>query len=159
MPSTYSTIATTTLGSSVTSYTFSSIPSTYTDLFLTVVSNGNTPNINFRFNGDAGTTYCDMNLWGVGSSAIAGKDNNSNVLYGTYSSGNYTQRLNIMNYSNTTTYKNIILRFDDAPSLSIVGLIGGTWRSTSAINSVTVLSGGVGLPVGLTATLYGIKAA
>jgi len=57
MPKTYEPIATTTLGSNQTTITFSSIPSTYTD--LVIVSNMGTTTASYpfiRFNGDTGLT-------------------------------------------------------------------------------------------------------
>jgi hypothetical protein len=66
--------------------------------------------------------------------------------------------IDIMNYSNTTTYKTALHRFNDANA--IVFAIVGLWRNTAAINQVRVFStNAVNFAVGSTFTLYGIKAA
>jgi hypothetical protein len=62
-----------------------------------------------------------------------------------------------MNYANTTTYKSVLNRMDDAEYA--VGANAGMWRSTAAINSIKINAGSGNLPAGLTATLYGIAAA
>jgi hypothetical protein len=154
---TYQAIATTTLGSAVSSYTFSSISGSYTDLVLVVASNSNVLNINLRFNSDSTALYSDTALWGTGTSATSGRDTGSTFIYGTYSSGQVIQKWQIMNYSNTTTNKTVLLRVDD--SAVAVGAVVGLYRSTNAISSINILAGTGNLPAGLTATIYGIAAA
>jgi hypothetical protein len=154
--STYEPIATTTLGSAAASYTFSSIPSTYTDLVLIVNPNSSVDNMNLRFNGDTGSNYSRTVLFGSGSSAISSRVSGT-VMNQTISSGWEIMRINIMNYANTTTYKTAISRLDDAANY--VGTSVGLWRSTAAINSVTILAGTGNIPSGAVLTLYGIAAA
>jgi len=60
-----------------------------------------------------------------------------------------------MNYSNTTTYKTFLGRGNDPSSFVRQGV--GLWRNTAAITSFSV--SGVTFSTGVTATLYGIKAA
>ena len=157
---TYTPIATTTLGSAVNSYTFSSIPSTYTDLVL-VLSNTTSANIAFfaRYNGDSGTNYSYTSLLGDGSTATSGRE--SNQPYLRIGNGNTTfgnTILQIQNYSNTSVHKTSVDRnnlITDA-AFAIVGL----WRSTSAINSIQIFTNSaVTFGVGSTFTLYGIQAA
>ena len=155
--STYTPIATTTLGSAAASYTFSSIPSTYTDLVLIINPNSTVDNMNFRFNGDTGTNYSNTWLFGDGSSASSTRGTNRTTIAGTVSSGLEIVRFQIMNYSNTTTYKSTLNRPDDAANY--VGANVGLWRSTAAINSVTILAGSGNIPAGAMLTLYGIAAA
>jgi hypothetical protein len=61
-----------------------------------------------------------------------------------------------MNYSNTTTYKTILARSNNAG----IGLdaIVSLWRSTAAINTVNVLAD-TNFEAGTSFTLYGIAAA
>ena len=55
MPVTYEPIATATLGTAANSYTFSSIPSTFTDLVLVVdVIEATANNYGIRINGNSG---------------------------------------------------------------------------------------------------------
>jgi len=62
-----------------------------------------------------------------------------------------------MNYANTTTYKTFLVR--GANTAGNIDADVGLWRSTAAINSVTVLIGSGSLSSGSTFTLYGIAAA
>jgi uncharacterized protein YaiE (UPF0345 family) len=65
----------------------------------------------------------------------------------------------IFNYANSTTRKISISRTDDAASLGTVAQMS-TWRSTAAITTMAVVTGGTSqLQAGTTLTLYGIKAA
>ena len=162
--STYTPIATTTLGSATASYTFSSIPSTYTDLVL--VFNGSassgTPLVTLQFNGDTATNYSDTTLSGNGTSATSGRDSSVAQIYASgadsLTTGISQLIVNLQNYSNTTTYKTIITRSGNAANgtSAVVGL----WRSTAAINSIKVFNHtATNFAVGSTFTLYGIQAA
>ena len=163
--STYTPIATTTFGGSSTSYTFTSIPSTYTDLRL-IVSFPSTSSTNFSTrvgNGsvDTASNYGATRLYGVGSgSGSSDTQTNNNFFSGNVGVGtNGSVSVNeIMNYANTTTYKTVINRYNDASG--IVMLIVGCWRSTSAINTLQVYTTtGTNFASGTMATLYGIAAA
>jgi len=84
--STYTPIATTTLGSTTASYTFSSIPSTYTDLVLVVIGEAyftstNYINTGVQFNSDTGSNYAAHYLIGNGSSVSSGATTTSNISY------------------------------------------------------------------------------
>jgi hypothetical protein len=158
-------IATTTLGGSVSTYTFSSIPSTYTDLVLvTNLTSGSNANIYFRVNGDTASNYSSTFLSGDGTSANSART--SNVAQGTATwtgasmNTNFTTCVaNFMNYSNATTYKTFITRYagyntvNQGEATAVVNL----WRSTAAINSITVLSLSPNYSNGSTLTLYGIN--
>jgi len=167
MPSTYDKIATTTLGSAVASYTFSSIPGTYTDLVLASSCLGVTSTSFIeciRFNSDTGNNY--SNTFAGGFVSSAGSNRNSNVSYifvnhlnGYFTTGNpMTGITHIQNYSNTTTNKTVLSRGGGAAT--DVDIIVGLWRNTSAITSITVFfQSSDNLQAGSTFTLYGIKAA
>lgn len=164
MASTYTPIATTTLGSAAASYTFSSIPSTYTDLIL--IFNGSassgTPYTTLRFNGDTASNYSDTTLSGNGSTAGSGKDVSTSYIYvsgyDTLSTGMSQLIVNFQNYSNTTTYKTALAR--SANAANGTSAVVGLWRSTAAINSITVLlNSASNYATGSTFTLYGILAA
>lgn len=160
MPSTYTPIATSTLGSSSTTVTFSSIPATYTDLVLVVVASNsvNDSGLQVRFNGDSGTNYSDTSMYGNGSGSFSFRTSNqTGAFIGRTDTGISNNIANIQNYSNTTTYKTVISRGNDGTmAIACVGM----WRSTAAINSVTVLDqNGRSFPTGSTFTLYGVKSA
>jgi len=80
MPSTYTPIATTTLGSAASSVTFSSISGAYTDLVLvgagTLASN---LYLNVKFNNDTGSNYSRTELYGDGSSAASYRESNQST--------------------------------------------------------------------------------
>lgn len=157
--STYSTIATQTLGSSASSVTFSSIPSTYTDLVL--ISNASMTSGQFAylyFNSDTGSNYSRTELIGTGTSA--GSFAAANLIPFNFggTSGQSMNRLNVMNYSNTTTFKTVLWRNDRADDATLAGV--GLWRSTSAINTLALTGFSTATFVaGSTFTLYGIAAA
>lgn len=161
MPTTYESIATTTLTTSATDITFSNISGTYTDLILIVtgtVTSGNANNY-IRFNSDTGNNYSYTGVGGSGGAAVSARASNGNGIqteyYGYFDQSIATRIIHIMNYSNTTTYKTAISRGDNSNNGSSISV--GTWRSTSAITSVAIVGGT--LASGCTATLYGIKAA
>jgi len=166
MASTYTPIATTTLGSAAASYTFSSIPSTYTDLVL--VFNGGTtsngPSMLIRVNGDTGSNYSDTALDGTGSSAISTRHSNGTYINVTNdigiagTLGAQTSIIHFQNYANTTTYKTVLVRANNATSSGYPGVsaVVGMWRSTSAINSITLTTASTTFLAGSTFTLWGI---
>jgi hypothetical protein len=166
--STYTPIATTTLGSAAASYTFSSISGTYTDLVLvvagTISSNGF--GVVARFNSDSGTNYSVTNLRGSGSATQSTRASNQTYAWLTYGDGfSSTEQCNliaqIQNYSNSTTFKTVLTRNNNPNGSSGFGTEAtvGLWRSTSAITSITVQPESGNLNSGMSLTLYGIAAA
>lgn len=160
MASTYEPIATTTLGSATNTLTFSSIPSTYTDLMI-IANHTSSAGLGWfmRFNGDNATNYSMTYVGGNGTTAESVRESNATC---TRVGNSYTTIgttiIQIQNYSNTTTYKSQISRTNN-PS-NFVAAIVGLWRSTAAITSVTLLTNVVDtFSAGSTFTLYGIKAA
>jgi hypothetical protein len=164
MASTYTPIATTTLASTAASYTFSSIPSTYTDLVVVVSARNTTATYTavIRLNGDSGANYSSTQLYGDGSTAGSNRDTARGQIDNIYaaSSGDAanvfsTTLVHIMNYSNATTYKTVLSRSNlTVQTAASVGL----WRNTAAITSVGIFSAS-NFAIGSTFTLYGIKAA
>ena len=163
MTATYEKIATTTLGSAAADVTFSSISSSYTDLVLVssfqVVSNSYTA---IQFNSDTGANYSSTNIFGNGTSATSDRlTSDNNIYFGNYSSqksGRILQsNINIMNYSNASTYKTALIRYTDAGEVTSASV--ALWRSTSAITSIKIFqTNATNLASGSTFTLYGIKA-
>lgn len=166
---TYEAIATQTLGSAAASITFSSIPSTYTDLVLVIGSLGMNSDGSagrLRFNGDTGSNYSNTVITGNGSAASSSRESGTSSIriYGavigpTANTNNDNVIVHIQNYANTTTNKTVLVRSNLPARETIAGV--GMWRNTAAINSVTVVSyNGTDLFVtGSTFSLYGILAA
>lgn len=159
MPITYTPIAATTLSSAQATVTFSSISGTYTDLVL-VISGSASASIDLRYtlNSDSSSNYSRTYIVGNGSSAISNGD--SNLTYLPISALETTQSMslvNFMNYSNTTTFKTTLSRTGAASAFAneIVGL----WRSTAAINNISLTTSSGTISSGSSFTLYGIKAA
>jgi hypothetical protein len=173
MPATYEPIATITFGSVQASYTFSSIPGTYTDLVLvsnartaTSGSNATSDSFGIYFNGTTGTSYSTTYLLGNGTTVTTSRNTNAAEIYAgeiagfLASAGTFgSSIISINNYSNTTTYKTAICRTGTANAYTAATT--GLFRSTSAITSLTVriFGGAKNLETGSTFTLYGIKAA
>jgi len=168
MPTTYEPIATTTLNSSASSISFSSIPSTYTDLKLIFVPlSAAGGNFYIRFNSDTGNnytysyiTYLDggyAGSTGTATSLISGSPGLTNGLNGTYPN---LYDININSYTNTSIYKNCLFSFYEQHGLGGTsasgGYVIGNWASTDAITSIQLEAD---WDSGTTATLYGIKKA
>jgi hypothetical protein len=158
---TYVPIATTTLGSAAASYTFSSIPATFTDLIL-ITNIGSTTGYGFTLrvgNGtaDSGTNYSTTRLYGNGTAATSDRQTaQTGFPQGWNVAQNTLIISNIFNYANTTTYKTALTRISDAGQYTAE--IVGTWRSTVAVDVVSAVSSTT-FPTGTTFTLYGIAAA
>lgn len=174
MASTYVPIATTTLGSDATSITLSSISQSYTDLILIA-------NISGYY---ASATYIECGIQ-VGNGSIDTGNNYSNTMvdsdtpssrqsnynYARFwasalptSNGTYNPVIiHFQDYSNTTTFKTILTRHNAIQATNDVTTVGASaslWRSTSAINTISISNkNGTNLYAGTTITIYGIKAA
>jgi hypothetical protein len=158
---TYEPIATTTLGSNQSSVTFSSIAGTYTDLVI-IINGGQsvaTANGGLQFNGDTGNNYSNTRMGGNGSSVVSSRALSESLLridaYGWPTSNNANSIIQIQNYSNTTTFKTVLTRFN--ATVYGTDTIVGLWHSTSAINQIVIKSEAYNWLSGTTFTLYGIK--
>lgn len=161
MPSTYEPVATTTLGTSAATITFSSIPNTYTDLIM-VFRGNNDAGANragyIRFNGDSGTNYSYTLVQGDGSSVASGRDSNiAQSFFANVLGADTVAITQIMNYAKTTTFKTFLSRGNSAST--VTQAIVGLWRSTSAINSITLSLNANNYASGTNVTLYGVKSA
>lgn len=166
MPATYDKIAAHTLPSNATSYTFSSIPSTYTDLVLIINSNATSNGEDWftQLNGDTSTNYSYTTIGGTGSGVASSRASSQSQAklnfygYNTTTAGEANLLCQFMNYSNTTTNKIILTRSNAAPNGTSANV--ALWRSTAAINSIKIMTNSAQSYVsGSTFTLYGIKAA
>jgi hypothetical protein len=155
---TYAKIATHTLPSATSSYTFSSIPSTYTDLIIIAQTRMTTAAdaITYTLNGDTtGTNYSQTGLGGDGSSAYSYRQN-LNTLGSINSTALSTIVINFQDYSNSTTFKTTLARTGSAAqdTRAIVSL----WRNTASITSIALGTYSSTFVAGSTFTLYGIQA-
>lgn len=164
MPATYEPIYSTTFGTSYGAFTLTGLPTTYTDLVLVFGWAAGTGGqvIYVRFNSDTASNYSDARVvtGGGGTGSYRSTANGSGIYAGvTGSTSSFPSllTLNIMNYSNTTTYKTVLCRQSSSEN---VGAHVGLWKKTpEAITSITFdLSSGT-YGSGTTISIYGIKAA
>ena len=164
---TYQAIATSTLGSTASSISFSSISSAYTDLILVCyiipASSGASPSINVGASNslDTGTNYSNTSITEGGSPVSFRRTNYANGDSGISQTGfnsgvPATSIWHIQNYANTTTYKTLLARTGNPQEVAASVVL---WRNTAAINIVQISQGGSGMSAGSQATLYGIAAA
>lgn len=164
---TYEPIATSTLASAAASIDFSSIPSTYTD--LRIVWTARTATSDFpilRINSDTGTNYSYTILYGNGTTAASTRGSSTATCYlgadvamPTAASTFCLVTIDFFNYAGSTNKTFLSVYADDRNGSGEVNRTVGLWRSTSAINAISLRTTGVQLAAGSTATLYGIKAA
>ena len=160
--SAYTPITTTTLASAAASYTFSSISASYTDLVLVINGMTTSNNATFRmqFNGDTAGNYSWTSIGATSGGAASYRAANSAYVPFFIMNGGtllYGATVNINSYSNTSINKTSIVRADAGNGEA--SLVTGLWRSTSAINSITILTSAGNLSSGTTLSLYGITAA
>jgi hypothetical protein len=151
-------------GSAVPSVTFNSIPQTYTDLILVAqIIGGGVATPAFRVgNGsvDTNTYYSTTILTSSGANSYRESTKSfcscPGIVSGIGSGAISTLRIHFQNYSNTSTYKSFLI---DGGSTTETGANVGLWRSTSAIDTISMIDYAAGsntYPVGSTFTLYGI---
>jgi hypothetical protein len=175
MTATYEKIATNTLGSATATVTFSSISASYTDLVLVCsIQNTLTGDLDTRYNLrvgngsiDTGSNYSNTFIIGTGVTAASSRNTGRAQIDGiintpTANSNEFALvKFDFLNYSNTTTYKTILYRDGKTQNTQEKGAGAGTgiWRSTSAINTLSIFTSGPSagtFSVGSTFTIYGI---
>jgi len=162
-------ISSQTLGSSATSISFTSIPQTYTDLFLMMSLRGdlNNPQIGhfLRFNGDSTSTYSDRQLSGNGSTTSSGSNGAGGTAIYTGQAPALTQTANtfgntsiyIPNYTSSAVKAVSVdnVRENDSAA-SIAFIIAGKWTGTSAITSLSIVCEANNWIAGSSISLYGV---
>jgi hypothetical protein len=165
MTSTYEKIGTSTIsGSSTNTVTFNSIGG-YTDIVavLELTTTGASANYYclMRFNSDSGNNYSFTNLSGGGATAISDRGSNHSGIYTSYASvinpDRVISNISIQNYSNSTTYKTVLVRSGSAAQASVSAMVQ-LWRNTAAVTSIVFTTTANNFGAGSILTLYGIKA-
>jgi hypothetical protein len=165
MPSTYTPIATTTLSSAASTFTFSSIPNIYTDLIVVVSPQqvSGADNMRIQFNGDTGSNYNTLLIrsGSTGQDAISNFSGTS-IITDSFSYPPVTnfgaKIFQIQGYSDTNVQKSVIIRSNSQNGFGGVEFGSGLWNSTSTINSIRMFCT-LNYSVGTTFSLYGIKGA
>jgi hypothetical protein len=154
--STYTPIQTQTV-TGVSSITFNSIPSTYTDLVLVGSGSSNSSGtLYMQFNSVTSSQYSYTSLYGNGSTTGSGKTGSATPYgyFAFYATNQNNFIANIQNYSNNSTYKTTISQSNSTDYTASTVML---WANTVAINSVLIAPNS-GTFTG-TLTLYGIQAA
>jgi len=162
---TYVALQTQTLTSAASTVTFNSIPQTYTDLRFVCSFNSSSYAVGgLQFNGVASGYSTTYMYSGVTSQRLTGQ---SKIPFqqgtGPITQSNTFQLVitDIMNYSNTNTYKTVLWKTGNPTTTDYPGYEWGVGLSpsTSAITSITFDSGGTNIfQTGSTFSLYGIAA-
>ena len=158
--STYTPIASVTLDSAQPSVTFSGIPQTYTDLVFVCEIDGDDggASTRIRFNSDSGSNYSQTDLRGNGSSATSNRTSSvAQISLGVGAATNQTNVIgSINNYSNSTTYKTVLLRTNNPAEFTAARV--GLWRNTNAITSIEFFVSAGNWVAGSTFNIYGVNA-
>lgn len=163
MAVTYEPIATTTLSSASSTITFSSIPSSYTDLRLIFVplASSSAPSPYFRINGDTGTNYSQTQIRANGATTpTSNRFTNQTQMYVDNAAMDtttpYLYTFDFFSYSGSTFKSILMTESNDLNGSGYISRRVGLWRSTSAITSIAFGVNVTSYGIGTTATLYGI---
>lgn len=161
-------ISTTTVGAGgASSITFSSIPSTYTDLYLVISTRSlKTANADFlciRLNSDSGTNYSSKQLEGYGSGVSNASTTTSTYWLTTMDADNATASTfgnvsaYLPNYAGSSA-KTVSIDAIEENNLTTAyaSIFAGKWSGTAVISTVTIFAVGANLAQYSTASLYGI---
>ncbi len=164
--STYTKLATITLTGTDSEIVFADIPATYRDLVLVMSARGTrsatVDTVGMRFNGDSGSNYPGVLMFGSGSTAFsfAGTRTGINldiIPAASTASGTYgSTKSQIMDYSATDKHKTALTRYDT--SVDGTGADANRWANTAAITSLTLYCANASFASGSTFSLYGISA-
>lgn len=170
MATTYTLISSNVLTSSAASVTFSSIPSTYTDLVLKCSVRtdraSTSDQLRITFNGDSSTNYSYITLLGDGSTGSSQNLANASFSQNHYVDGNTAtsntfgnSEIYIPNYlvSVNKPLSGFSAAENNATS-AIITAVASLWRNTAAITSIGIVpTTGPNFVSGSTFYLYGIK--
>lgn len=160
--STYTPIASQTVGTATNSITFSSLPQNYTDLILVISGGMDTTTgyaLSVQVNGDTGSNYSTTYLIGNGSTTYSGVYSTQPAMYLGAPAKNTLDGayiLQFQNYSNSATNKTVLARTNSA-ALSTWASVS-LWRNTAPITSIKIYPETANWLSGTTFTIYGVSA-
>lgn len=170
MATTFDLIKGETLASSASSYTFSAIPNTYTDLCLKISARttaaSTNGNVFVRFNSDSAANYSYTLLQGTGSAAYSytfpGETNDfAGAVSGANATANTFGSIEMYIPSYTASQKkplnSISASESDVASNVLIESIANLWQGTAAITSITLSTDATSFAAGSSFYLYGIK--
>jgi hypothetical protein len=162
-----------TVGSAgASSVTFSSIPSTYKHLQIRAMTRDNGAGVYntylVTYNSDTGANYSHHAMYGQNVSTVdqfGGASQNAMAVYatpGAVAAGIFgVQIIDILDYANTNKYKTqrSLGGVNENNDTNLLALMSGSWRSTSAISSITITANSATFQQYSQFALYGIKGA
>lgn len=157
----YTLIASQTLLNTTSFFTFSGIPNTFKDLIVEhsgTVTAGT--GIRIQLNSDTSSNYSVTILSADGSTASSTRESNQTNMRLTWNGSAQTtdpgiRTANIISYANTNINKTVLIRSNRAGSGN--DAIVGLWRSTSAVNAVTLFGTDGNFIAGTTFKLWGVS--
>ena len=170
MANTFVLISSSTLGSSTSSVTFSSIPSTYTDLVLKWSSRDGRSNVEnsiyLSFNATT-TGYSDIWMRGNGSAVFTSSDTGNAYVYIPFGSDGSTATAStyslgevyLPNYTAAKAKPVFISNGEETnAATAYIAVTAGMWNNTAAVSSITMTSASSNSFLsGSSFYLYGIK--
>lgn len=152
MANTYTLIASSTVGSSgASSITFSSIPSTFTDLVIKISTKCSFDWLLCEFNNSGGTSYDQVYIRGDGSGVLSGTQNDKPAAYATITGQNVTAHtfgnaeLYIPNYTSSTKKSISGDGVSSAnQSAAYLYLTSSLWNDTAAITQIKLTKSDAG---------------
>jgi hypothetical protein len=167
----YDSIQTVTVGSGgQASISFTSIPGTYKHLQIRAISRDNGVGVyntyKVTYNGDTASNYSEHAVYGQNINTVDYFGNATRtgmVVYATPSAVAAsifgTQVIDILDYTNTNKYKTqrSIGAVSENDNNNLITFMSGSWRSSSAITSITITANGTTFQEYSHFALYGIK--
>jgi hypothetical protein len=169
----FTVIDNTELSSAATSWSKSSIPSSYDHLLLMASTRSSTANtyiyMKLHLNGDTGSNYSDNTVRATANTPQADRNNShaymqtGNATANNHTTGHFgTLKMWIPNYANTTGYKQVMTHTTASGTsasawYSAFDIAAGSWTSTAAINQIALSMGGGDFMQYSTFTLYGVS--
>jgi hypothetical protein len=171
MPSTYTLIKGETLVSSAASYTFTAIPSTFTDLVVRMSTRpatgaGSFDTLAMRFNGSSATNYSVTYLIANDNTADSARSSSANRTFVRFGAGNGATantfgslEIYIPSYtaSQSKPFGSVGVAENNATP-AYIGANAGLFRDNTAISSILIYSeNALNFAIGSSFYLYGIK--
>jgi hypothetical protein len=158
---TYTSLATTTLGSSAASVTFGSIPGTYRDLIFVVAGSlvsASATDCILRINSDSGSNYSRQFFFAGNNNAVsAGAESRTSYAFWFATDGQANAIGQIMDYSATDKHKTLLSRQNGTQFGVGVSMQAQRWANTAAITNLA-FSTSNNFATGTTFSLYGVIA-
>jgi hypothetical protein len=169
MANTFIALRTTTLTATATSFTFSALPSTYTDLTiyysLRETSAGRNNAFTITFNNDSSSIYTNAIGVMLNTTATGMNSSTATAITNLYANGNDapanifgTGRIYIAGYTSSdrkTVIAETVATSND--SNMAWAMLGSSYNSSSAISSITITPSSGSFAIGSAVSLYGIK--